>query len=258
MENLGKLLAGKRAMVFGIANERSIAWSIAELLREAGAEIGVAYLAPLKDRVQPLAEKLDAKVFVPCDVANDDEIAAAFAAAEKTWGGLDILIHAVAFANRDDLEGRFVDTPRAGFHLALDISVYSFVAMAKHAAALMKGSGSMLALTYFGAVKVIPHYNVMGVAKAALESSVRYMAADLGKDNIRVNALSAGPIKTLASSGIKGFKSMLNEAGTRNPLGRNTTQEDVAKSALYLVSDLACGVTGEIHYVDNGYNITGM
>ncbi len=258
MESIGNMLAGKRAMIFGIANERSIAWSIGKQLHEAGAEIGLAYLEPLKDRVMPLAEKLEASVAVPCDVSKDEEIENAFKVAGEKWGSLDILVHAVAFANREDLEGRFVDTPREGFRLALDISAYSFVAMARGAAPLMKEGGSMLAMSYYGAVKTIPNYNVMGVAKATLESCVRYLAVDLGADNIRVNAISAGPIKTPASSGIKGFKTMLGACADRAPMKKNITQEDVAKSALYLCSDLACGVTGEIHYVDNGFNVTGM
>lgn len=254
----GNCLEGKRVLIFGVANERSIAWSIAEQLHAMGAKIGFTYLEPLEKRVRPLAERLGAEVIELCDVTKDDELDSCFNAVKEKWGGLDILVHAVAFANREDLEGRFVDTPRDGFKLALEISAYSLVAMAQRAAPLMDKGSSIIALSYYGAEKVIPSYNVMGVAKSALESSVRYLAADLGPDGIRVNAISAGPIKTLASSGIKGFKTMLGHCADRAPLRANTTQEEVAKSALYLSSDLSAGVTGEILHVDNGYNIIGM
>lgn len=258
MADFGKLLEGKRALVFGVANERSIAWSISKYLHDAGAKMGFTYLEPLEGRVRPIAESMNAEVIELCDVTKDEELDRTFKAVEEKWGGLDILIHAVAFANREDLEGRFVDTSREGFRMALDISAYSLVAMAQRAAPLMKDGGNIMAMSYYGAEKVIPNYNVMGVAKSALESSVRYLAADLGQDGIRVNAISAGPIKTLASSGIKGFKNMLGFCAERSPMKKNVTQDDVGKNALYLCSDLSSGVTGEIVYVDSGYNITGL
>lgn len=258
MTGLGKFLEGKRALVFGVANERSIAWGISKALHEAGAKVGFTYVPALESRVRPLAESLSSEIIEPCDVTSDSDLDASFKVVEQKWGGLDILIHAVAFANREDLEGRFVDTSREGFRIALEISAYSLVAMAKRAAPLMKDGGSIMAMSYYGAEKVVPNYNVMGVAKSALESSVRYLAADLGPDRIRVNAISAGPIKTLASSGIAGFKKMLGYVAERSPLRVNVTQEDVAANALYLCSDLSSGVTGEVIYVDSGYNIIGM
>lgn len=258
MSGMGKFLEGKKALVFGVANDRSIAWAISKALHEAGARMGFTYVNALESRVRPLAESLNAEIIEPCDVTSDSDLDTSFKAVEEKWGGLDILIHAVAFANREDLEGRFVDTSRDGFRVALEISAYSLVAMAKRAAPLMKNGGNIMAMTYYGAEKVIPNYNVMGVAKSALESSVRYLAADLGVDNIRVNAISAGPIRTLAASGISGFKSMLNRFAEAAPLRRNVTQEDVASNALYLCSDLSSGVTGEVIYVDSGYNVIGM
>ena len=258
MTGLGKFLEGKRALVFGVANERSIAWGISRALHEAGAKVGFTYVPALESRVRPLAESLSSEIIEPCDVTSDSDLDASFKVVEQKWGGLGILIHAVAFANREDLEGRFVDTSREGFRIALEISAYSLVAMARRAAPLMKDGGSIMAMSYYGAEKVVPNYNVMGVAKSALESSVRYLAADLGPDRIRVNAISAGPIKTLASSGIAGFKKMLGYVAERSPLRVNVTQEDVAANALYLCSDLSSGVTGEVIYVDSGYNIIGM
>lgn len=258
MQNIGKILEGKKALVFGVANDRSIAWGISQALHAAGAKMGFTYVNALESRVRPLAESLGAEVIAPCDVTSDADLDKAFKVVEDTWGEVDILIHAVAFANREDLEGRFMDTSREGFRLALDISAYSLVAMSQRAAKLMKNGGTIMAMTYFGAEKVVPNYNVMGVAKAALEASVRYLAADLGQDGIRVNAISAGPIKTLASSGIAGFKKMLGFCAERAPLRRNVTQEDVAQNALYLCSDLSSGTTGEVIYVDGGYNIIGM
>ena len=256
----GNLLAGKRALVVGVANDRSIAWAIAKELHAAGAKLAFTYLnEALEKRVRPLAESLDAEAILPCDVSNDAEIDKTFSELGKIWGSLDILIHAVAFANKDELEGRFLDTSREGFRLALDVSAYSLVALTQKAYPLLKPvQGNVITLTYYGAVKTIPHYNVMGVAKAALESAVRYLATDLGQDNIRVNAISAGPIKTLAGSGIKDFRQMLDECEKRNPMHRNVTQEEVAKAALFLASPMATAVTGEILYVDNGYNVTGM
>ena len=258
MIGLGKFLEGKRAIVFGVANERSIAWGISKALHEAGAKVGFTYVPALESRVRPLAESLSSEIIEPCDVTSDSDLDASFKVVEQKWGGLDILIHAVAFANREDLEGRFVDTSRDGFRIALEISAYSLVAMAKRAAPLMKDGGSIMAMSYYGAEKVVPNYNVIGVAKSAVDSSVRYLAADLGADKIRVNAISAGPIKTLASSGIAGFKKMLSYVAERSPLRVNVTQEDVAANALYLCSDLSSGVTGEVIYVDGGYNIVGM
>lgn len=258
LSRLGKFLEGKKALVFGVANERSIAWSISKALHDAGATMGFTYIEALEGRVRPLAEKLGAEIIEPCDVTSDEDLDRSFKVVEEKWGKFDILIHAVAFANREDLEGRFVDTSRDGFRTALEISAYSLVAMANRAAPLMNEGASITAMSYYGAEKVIPNYNVMGVAKSALESSVRYLAADLGADGIRVNAISAGPIKTLASSGIAGFKKMLGYVADRAPLKRNVTQEDVGLNALYLSSDLSSGVTGEIIYVDSGYNITGM
>lgn len=253
------LFKDKRVAVFGVANERSIAWGIAEAMHKQGARLAFSYAGEvLEKRVRPLAESVNADLVISCDVTNDDHVANAFRDIEAKWGGLDVLIHAIAFANREDLEGRFVDTTRAGFNMALDISAYSLVALARGAAPLMQNGGAVVTLSYFGAEKVVPSYNVMGVAKAALEASVRYLAADLGPANIRVNAISAGPIKTLAASGIKGFKGMLHVVEERAPLRRNVTQGDVASAALFLCSDLGAGVTGEVMHVDSGYNILGM
>lgn len=258
MKDFGKLLEGKRALIFGVANKHSIAYSISQTLHAAGARMGFTYLEPLEGRVLPIAEKMDSEITVKCDVTSDGDLDQTFKEVEEKWGGLDILIHAVAFANREDLEGRFSDTSREGFRIALDISAYSLVAMAQRAAPLMKDGGNILAMTYYGAEKVVKNYNVMGVAKSALESCVRYLAADLGDNNIRVNAISAGPIKTLASSGIKGFKGMLGQCADHSAIKRNITQEDVGRNALYLVSDLSSGTTGEIIHVDNGFNIIGV
>jgi enoyl-[acyl-carrier protein] reductase I len=250
------LLDGKKAFVIGVANERSIAWGIAKAMADEGAEIGYTYLnEALEKRVRPLAEKTGSTLILPCDVGSDKDIARTFKEVEKAWGKFDILIHAVAFANKADLERRFVETERAGFALALDISAYSLVACTRAALPLLNSGASVLTLSYYGAVKVSYFYNVMGVAKAALESCVRYLAADLGEDNIRVNAISAGPIKTLAASGIKGFKEKLRLAGEAAPLKRNVTIEEVGKAGLYLASDLSSGVTGQIIYVDGGTSI---
>jgi len=255
-----ELLKGKRGVIFGVANERSIAWAISQALRREGAELAFTYAGEvLEKRVRPLAEGLGAKIILPCDVTKDEEIERVFDALRRQWGALDILIHAIAFAAKEDLSNPFVQTSRQGFHLALDVSAYSLVALSRPAAALMGGGGgSILTLTYMGAEKVIPHYNVMGVAKAALEASVRYLAYDLGPKGIRVNAISAGPIKTLAAAGIAGFKEMLHYSSERAPLKRNVTAEEVARTALYLVSELAGAVTGEVVHVDAGYNIMGM
>lgn len=254
-----KLLEGKKALIFGVANKYSIAWGIAQAFHEHGAEIGLSYGIPqLEKRVRPLAEELGITFVEKCDVTADEEIAAVFDKAGAQMGEIDILVHAIAFAPTDELDGRYVDTSREGFCLSLDISAYSMVALTRAALPLMKNGGSVLTLSYYGAEKVIPHYNVMGVAKAALEASTRYLAADLGPDGVRVNAISAGPIKTLSAGGIAGFRKMLRYAGERAPLRRNVTQEEVGRAALWLCSDLASGVTGEILHVDAGYNVLGM
>jgi enoyl-[acyl-carrier protein] reductase I len=247
-------------VIFGVANDRSIAWAISPALHREGAELAFTYAGEiLEKRVRPLADGIGAKIVLPCDVTKDEEIDQVFQTLRQEWGGLDILIHSVAFAAKEDLSNPYVETSRQGFHLALDISAYSLVALSRPAASLMEGrQGAILAMTYLGSEKVIPNYNVMGVAKAALEASVRYLAYDLGPKGIRVNAISAGPIRTLAASGIAGFKDMLHYSSERAPLKRNIDAEEVARTALYLVSDLASAVTGEIVHVDAGYNIMGM
>ncbi len=254
------LMKGKRVLVCGVANERSIAWSIAQRLHAEGAELAFSYPnEAIEKRVAPLAESLGSSLLMPCDVTRDEDVESMFATVGEKWGALDGVLHSIAFAQREELKGRFVDTSREGFRLALDISAYSLVAMAKRAEALLAANrGAMVTLTYFGAEKVLPHYNVMGVAKAALEASVRYLAPDLGANGVRINALSAGPMKTLSSAGISGFKTMLHHHAERSPLQRNTSGDDVASTALYLLSDLSAGVTGEVVHVDSGYNILGM
>jgi enoyl-[acyl-carrier protein] reductase I len=255
-----KLLDGKKAAIFGVANDRSIAWAISEAFHAAGAQLAFTYAGEaLEKRVRPLAESIGSKVVLPCDVSKDEEIEKVFTILKQEWGGLDILVHAVAFANKEDLSRPYVQTSRQGFHLATDVSAYSLVALARHAAPLMaERKASMLTMTYMGSEKVIPHYNVMGVAKAALEASVRYLAHDLGPQGIRVNAISAGPIRTLAAAGISGFKDMLHYVGERAPLKRNIDAEEVGKTALFLCSDLGSAITGEVMHVDAGYNIMGM
>jgi enoyl-[acyl-carrier protein] reductase I len=253
------LLAGKKALVFGVANKYSIAWAIAEAFKQQGADVGLSYGIPqLEKRVLPLAEELGATFVEKCDVTSDAEIDAVFEKVGRHFGDIDILVHSIAYAPSEELEGRFQDTTREGFRIAMDISAYSFVALAQRAQRLMPSGGSMMTMTYYGAEKVVPHYNVMGVAKAALEASTRYLAADLGPHNIRVNAISAGPIKTLAAAGIAGFRKMLGYVGERAPLRRNIDQDEVAKTALWLCSELGSGVTGEVIYVDAGYHILGM
>ncbi len=253
------LLEGKKALVLGVANEKSIAWAIARLFQEQGADLIMTYAGEaIEKRVRPLAESINADV-APCNVTSDEEISALMELVNQRWGGLDILIHSVAFADKDELKGSILSTTRSGFATALDISAYSLIGLMKAAQPLMAGrNAAALAMSYYGAEKVFPNYNVMGVAKAALEASVRYLAAGMGADCVRVNAISAGPIKTLAAAGVNGFNQILSTVEERAPLHRNITQEEVAKSALYLCSDLASGVTGEIHYVDAGYNITGI
>jgi enoyl-[acyl-carrier protein] reductase I len=254
-----ELFKNKRVLVFGLANERSIAWGITQAMHKQGARFAFTFVGEaLEKRVRPLAESVNADLILPCDVGDDAQIAAVFAEVGKKWGGIDVVIHAVAFANREDLEGRFIDTSRDGFKLALDISAYSLVAIARAAEPLMKDGGAIVTLSYYGSEKVVAGYNVMGVAKAALEASVRYLAADMGPQNVRVNAISAGPIKTLAASGIKGFKNILHVVEEKAPLRRNVSQDDVANTALFLCSELGGGVTGEIVHVDCGYNILGL
>ena len=254
------LLDGKKALIFGVANERSIAWGIAQALKKEGAEIAFTYAAEnLESRVRPLAQSCNSNIVLPCDVTKDEEMDALFATLKKEWGGLDILVHSIAFAKREELKGEFLNTSRDGFKLAMDVSVYSLVALCRKACPLMEGRrGSVITLTYLGSRRVVPNYNVMGVSKAALETSVKYLAADLGPKNIRVNAISAGPIKTLAAMGISGFKEILDIVEKKSPLRRNITLEDIGASALYLASDLSSGVTGEIIYVDSGFNIMEM
>ncbi|NVN98790.1 MAG: enoyl-ACP reductase [Geobacteraceae bacterium] len=254
------LLTGKRALILGVANDKSIAWSIAQAFKQEGAEIALTYAGDaFAKRVQPLAESIQSKIVIPCDVRNDDDIAAAFTELSTHWDSLDILVHSIAFANKDELKGSFLDTTREGFSTALDISAYSFIACLRAAKPLMSGANpSALSLSYYGGQKVFPSYNVMGVAKAALEMSVRYLAEAVGPERIRVNAISAGPIKTLAAAGVNGFNQIASVVQSKAPLRKNITQADVANAALYLSSDLACGVTGEIHFVDNGYNIIGL
>lgn len=252
-------LKGKRGLVMGVANDRSIAWGIAEMASKSGAELAFTYQGDaLEKRVRPLAERVGANIVVPCDVTDESSIDAAFKAIEDEWGALDFVVHAIAFSDKKELDGLYLDTTRENFVRTMDISVYSFTAVAQRAAPLMNEGGSLLTLTYYGAERVMPHYNVMGVAKAALEASVRYLAADLGSKNIRVNAISAGPIKTLAASGIGDFRYILKWNELNSPLKRNVTIEDVGRSGLFLLSDLGSGVTGEIMHVDSGYHTVGM
>ena len=256
----GSLLAGMRGLVMGIANDRSIAWHIARLCAAHGAELAITYQGEgaLQKRVTPLAEKLGSDIIVPCDVGKAGDVARLFTQIRQKWDQLDFVVHAVAYADKDALRGRFVDTTRTQFAEALDISCYSLVELAQYAHDMMKPGGSMVTLSYLGGERVVPHYNVMGIAKAALEMSVRYLAADLGKDGIRVNAVSAGPIKTLASSGIGDFRYILKWNEYNSPLRRNVGSDEVAAATLYLVSDLSSAVTGEVHHVDCGYHVVGM
>jgi enoyl-[acyl-carrier protein] reductase I len=255
----GTLMAGKRGLVMGVANDRSIAWGIARAVAAQGGEVALTYQGEaLEKRVRPLAESIGGRHVLPCDVTDDDSVDAAFAALERDWGGMDFLVHAIGFADKQFLRGRYLDTPRDAFLQALDISCYSFVSVSRRAVPLMRPGGSLLTMSYLGAERVTPHYNVMGVAKAALEASVRYLAADLGGACIRVNAISAGPIKTLAASGIGDFRYILKWNQLNAPLRRNVTIEDVGGAGLYLLSDLGAGVTGEVHHVDCGYHIVGM
>jgi enoyl-[acyl-carrier protein] reductase I len=259
MNALNGLMAGKKGLVMGVANDRSIAWGIAKAASAAGAELAFTYQGDaLGKRVMPLAQSLGSDLVVPCDVTDEKSIERTFAAVGDKWGGLDFVVHAIAFSDKDELKGQYLDTSGPNFALTMQVSCYSFTAVAQKAAALMGDGGSLLTLSYYGAERVMPHYNVMGVAKAALEASVRYLAVDLGGRNIRVNAISAGPIKTLAASGIGDFRYILKWNEYNAPLKRNVTIEDVGKSGLYLLSDLSSGVTGEVLHVDCGYHVVGM
>ena len=253
------LMQGKRGLIMGLANDKSIAWGIARALADAGADLAFSYQGDaLKKRVGPLAAQLGSDLVLPCDVADEGSIDALFSELGATWPNLDFVVHAIGFSDKNELRGRYVDTSRANFAMSMDISVYSFTAVMQRAEKMMRSGGSAVTLTYYGAERVMPHYNVMGVAKAALEASVRYMAEDLGKDGIRVNAISAGPIKTLAASGIGDFRYIMKWNEYNSPLRRNVTIDDVGRSALYLLSDLGAGVTGECLHVDAGYHVVGM
>lgn len=259
MGNDQKLMAGKRGLIMGVANERSIAWGIAKAVSDQGAELAFTYQGDaLEKRVRPLAESVGSQLVLACDVTDDAALDDVFATLEKQWGKIDFVVHAIAFSDKNELDGLYVNTTRANFQRTMDISIYSFTAVCQRAMKMMKEGGSLLTLSYYGAERVMPHYNVMGVAKAGLEASVRYLAADLGPQNIRVNAISAGPIKTLAASGIGDFRFILKWNELNAPLRRNVTIEDVGSSGLFLLSDLGSGVTGEIMHVDAGYNIIGM
>ena len=253
------IMNGKRGIIMGVANDRSIAWGIAAALAKQGAELAFTYQGDaLEKRVRPLAESVGSNLIIPCDVSSDEAIDETFKILKGKWETIDFIVHAIAYSDKEELKGEYLDTTRENFFRTMDISVYSFTAVARRAAAMMPNGGSMITLTYYGAEKVMPHYNVMGVAKAALESSVRYLAADLGSDKIRVNSLSAGPIKTLAASGIGDFRYILKWNQYNSPLRRNVTLEDVGGCGVYLLSDLSTGVTGETHHVDCGYHVVGM
>jgi len=253
------LMAGKRGLIMGVANNHSIAWGIAQTLFDHGAELAFTFQGEaLQKRVEPLAASVGSSLVIPCDVSVEGGVEETFRTLQKHWDTLDFVIHAIGFSDKEELKGKYVNTSRKNFLNSMDISCYSFTEVARHAAPMMTEGGSLLTLTYYGAEKVMPHYNVMGLVKAALEASVRYLAVDLGGDNIRVNAISAGPIKTLAASGIGDFRYILKWNQYNAPLKRNTSLEDVGKSALYLLSDLGSGVTGEVLHVDSGYHVVGM
>jgi len=259
MSEPGPLMAGKRGLIMGVANNRSIAWGIAEACARHGAELAFTFQGEaLEKRVRPLAEQVGASLVLPCDVTDEASIDATFDSLKEAWGSIDFVVHAIAYSDKDELTGRYVDTSMGNFQQTMNISCYSFTAIAQRAEKLMNDGGALLTLTYYGAEKVMPHYNVMGVAKAALEASVRYLAEDLGKKAIRVNAISAGPIKTLAASGIGDFRYILKWNEHNSPLRRTVGTDEVGDSALYLLSDLSRGVTGEVHHVDCGYNLVGM
>lgn len=256
---MNDLMTGKRGLIMGLANDRSLAWGIAQALHAQGAEMAFSYQGEaLEKRVRPLAAQVGSDFLIDCDVSDEAALDAAFAELKARWETIDFVVHAIGYSDKNELRGLFVDTSAANFAMTVNISAYSFVAVTRRARAMMPDGGSVLTLTYYGAEKVIPHYNVMGVAKAALEASVKYLAMDLGREKIRVNAISAGPIKTLAASGIGDFRYILKWNEYNSPLRRNVTIEDVGGAALYLLSDLASGVTGEIHHVDGGYNVVGM
>ena len=253
------LMTGKKGLVMGVANDRSIAWGIAKAVRAQGAELAFTYQGEaLEKRVRPLAAEVGSDIVLPCDVGDEDSIDAVFDTLKAKWGNLDFVIHAIGYSDKEELRGRYADTSLDNFLKTMHISVYSFTSVARRAADMMNDGGSLLTLSYYGAEKVMPHYNVMGVAKAALEASVRYLAADLGEKNIRVNAMSAGPIKTLAASGIGDFRYILKWNQYNAPMKRNVTLEDIGGSGLYLLSDLSSGVSGEVHHVDCGYHVVGM
>jgi enoyl-[acyl-carrier protein] reductase I len=253
------LMAGKRGLIMGVANNHSLAWGIAQSLAAHGAELAFTFQGDaLKKRVEPLAASLGSSLIIPCDVSAETGVEEAFDRLKKHWDSLDFVVHAIGFSDKEELKGKYVNTSRKNFLNSMDISCYSFTEVARHAAPLMIKGGSLLTLTYYGAEKVMPHYNVMGLVKAALEASVRYLAVDLGGQNIRVNAISAGAIKTLAASGIGDFRYILKWNEYNSPLKRNTSREDVGGAALYLLSDLSSGVTGEVHHVDSGYHVVGM
>ena len=253
------LMAGKRGLIMGVANDRSLAWGVSKALHEHGAELAFTYQGEaLEKRLRPLAESIGSDFIMPCDVTDESSVEATFAELEKRWGTIDFVVHAIGFSDKEELKGRYVDTSRQNFLMSMDISCFSFTMISRYAEKLMPNGGSLITLTYYGAERVIPHYNVMGVAKAALEASVRYLAEDLGRGKIRVNALSAGPIKTLAASGIGDFRYILKWNELNAPLKRNVTIDEVGGAGVYLLSDLGAGVTGEIHHVDCGYHIVGM
>ena len=250
------ILEGKKGLILGLANDKSIAWGVTQACKREGAELGFNYLGEmLEKRVRPLAESVNATVVEPLDVGDDAQMDDFFEKVEKQWGKLDFMVHSIAYSNKDNLKGRFRDTSRADFQLALDISAFSFIACAQRAAKLMQPGGSMVTMTYLGAVRAVPNYNVMGVAKAALEASTRYLAQDLGRDGIRVNAVSAGPIRTLAASAVGDFRKLMEKSARGSMLGRNVSQEEVGNTTAYLCSDLASGVSGEVHYVDSGFHV---
>lgn len=259
MSGSNQIMAGKKGLVMGVANDRSIAWGISKIAHEHGAELAFTYQGEaLEKRVRPLAESVGSDMLLSCDVTSDEDLDRTFAEIEKKWGKIDFLVHAIAFSDKNELDGLYLDTSRDNFKRTMDISIYSFTAIAQRAAPLMNEGGSLLTLTYYGAERVMPHYNVMGVAKAGLEASVRYLAADLGSQDIRVNAISAGPIKTLAASGIGDFRHILRWNELNAPLKRNVTIDDVGRSGLFLLSELGSGVTGEVLHVDAGYHTVGM
>ena len=259
MSNAAPLMEGKRGLIMGVANDRSIAWGIAKAAHQHGAELAFTYQGDaLKKRVVPLAESVGSDAVLPCDVIDTNSMDVVFADIEQRWGKLDFLVHAIAYSDKEELKGGYIDTSLENFSQTMNISCYSFTSICQRARKLMTDGGSLLTLTYFGAERVMPHYNVMGVAKAALETSVRYLAEDLGKENIRVNSMSAGPMKTLAASGIGDFRYILKWNEYNSPLRRNVDMDDIGGAGLYLLSDLSSGVTGETHHVDCGYNIVGM